>query len=305
MEIVQDEYESWEQAGVEEDYDGGDDEAGRIGLDSSLADGFPGKIENEHVENPRDDGEKGRGDLAGTENEGEESRVTEESEENMDGGNDQSVGEGGASGTAGESVQKDKVRSDGGQAPRHETELVEREWRLGRAESSVPSDQAERNFGSDFGRDGGSQSLNGGGAGGREMSSDIWDGAGLGSGDVWRGDMGRGWFWWRGAGQEWVGRDESLSISIFIFVAANKAARHGGDADHAAGHEEGVDDDRGVENRRTRGIVVFATSGVGERAKAEANEKHKQRTNDDEDSYADDGEGAEGVGGETIHENFR
>src|SRR5208283_4156775 len=187
LEIVQDEYESWEQAGVKENYDGGDDEAGRIGLDSSLADGFPGEIENEHVENPRDDGEKGRGNLAGTENEGEESRVTEESEENVDRGNDQSVGEGGASGAAGEIVKKNKVRSDGGQAPRHETELVEREWRLGRAESAVPSHHTERNFGSNFGNDGNGQSLDGGGAGGGEMSSDIWDDAGLGSvrsGDV-------------------------------------------------------------------------------------------------------------------------
>ncbi len=104
MEIVQDQYESWEQAGVEEDHDGGDDEAGRIGLDSGLADGFPGEIENEYVENPRDDGEQGRGDLAGTENEREESGVTDETEENMDRGNDQSVGEGCASGPTGQSV---------------------------------------------------------------------------------------------------------------------------------------------------------------------------------------------------------
>jgi hypothetical protein len=95
-------------------------------------------------------------------------------------------------------------------------------------------------------------------------------------------------------------------LSIAVLVAADKAARHGCDADDAPGDEEGVEDDGGVENRHPGGIVMGRASGIGERAKAESNEKHNQRTNDDEDSYADNGEGAERVGGETVHqESFR
>jgi hypothetical protein len=103
----------------------------RVGSNSGEADGFPGEIGNEDVENPRNDGKQRNGSLAGTRDQNEKGRVTGESKEEMESGNYQRVGEGRGSGPAGETVKKRQIRSDGGQAPSEKSELEQGEWSVG------------------------------------------------------------------------------------------------------------------------------------------------------------------------------
>jgi hypothetical protein len=119
---VQEYEEDRQQDAVNEDHDGGGDQADGVGTNSGEADGFPGEIENEDVENPRNDGKQRNGGLAGTRDQNEKGGVTGEAKEDVESGNYQGVGEGDGSGTTGESVKKNQIRSEGGQTPSDKTE---------------------------------------------------------------------------------------------------------------------------------------------------------------------------------------
>lgn len=79
---------------------------------------------------------------------------------------------------AGESIEQNDVRGDGGKSPGKKAEAVDGEWHARRAESAIPPDDAEDDFGGDFSSDGDSELLNDGSAGRRKMSGEVAD-AGL------------------------------------------------------------------------------------------------------------------------------
>lgn len=79
LEAVQNNDEKREQRCVDENNYRGDDQAGGIGMDSGLANRFPGQVEDDDIENPWGDGKQRRGDLSGPEDECEKGRVAEES----------------------------------------------------------------------------------------------------------------------------------------------------------------------------------------------------------------------------------
>ena len=58
-EIGKDEKDYGQGDGVEEDVDGGEDQAGGSGFDSGEANGFPGEIEDEDVQDPGNSREQG------------------------------------------------------------------------------------------------------------------------------------------------------------------------------------------------------------------------------------------------------
>lgn len=99
--------------------------------------------------------------------------MTSEAKEKVETGNCQRVGEGGGSGAAGETVKKNQIGGDGGQAPSEKSELEQGKGRARRADGAVPSDESEDNFGGDLESDGESQLLNGGLARGGEMADDV------------------------------------------------------------------------------------------------------------------------------------
>ena len=88
--------------------------------------------------------------MAGTEDKRKESRMTEEAEQDVDRWNDQRIGERGPARAASQRVKKHEVWGDGRESPGHEAEAVHGDGCVAHAEGTIPSHNAQEDFGSDF-----------------------------------------------------------------------------------------------------------------------------------------------------------
>lgn len=192
--------------------------------------------------------------MTGAENKGEEGGVSEDAEQDVNGRNNESVGEGGAAGAAGESIEEDDVRSDGGESPGHEAETIDRERGTRGAESAIPSDDAEQYFRGDFGGNGEGELLDGGGACGREVGKDV---------DGWG-------FWVRGQElpeldreRRGTGDDAGRGGRSRGFGGANVSSGQERDEEHAPNQDESGDDDQPPYEGAISGRYLLMTSPCG------------------------------------------
>jgi hypothetical protein len=98
--------------------------------------------------------------------------MTEDTEQDVDRGNDERIRESDVARAPTQCVKKHEVWRDACESPR-EAKAVHGEGCAGHAESTIPSDNAQDDFGCDLGSNGRSELLNGCCDDGRKMSGDV------------------------------------------------------------------------------------------------------------------------------------